>query len=146
MGQDIALRQPDIENLIRDKAALYAGSRILLSRVGLSFDDVERVLTAGNFGRSLDIEQAVRIGLLPDISRERIRFIGNSLPGRRTAGVALPSGPATGVGGGWQHHHPGIDRRAALFRGAHGGLVSAAYKSSAVAVSAVAELRAHCKN
>ena len=92
MGQDIPLRQPDIENLIRDKAALYAGSRILLSRVGLSFDDVERVLTAGNFGRSLDIEQAVRIGLLPDIPRERIRFIGNSsLDGAR---LALLSGQA----------------------------------------------------
>ena len=92
VGQDIALRQPDIENLIRDKAALYAGSRILLSSVGLSFDDVERVLIAGNFGHSLDIEQAVRIGLLPDIPRERIRFIGNSsLDGAR---LALLSGQA----------------------------------------------------
>ena len=146
MGQDIALRQPDNENLIRDKAALYAGSRILLNNMGLSFADVARVLIAGNFGRSLDIEQAVRIGLLPDISRERIRFIGNSLPGRRTAGVALPSGPATGAGGGWQHHHPGIDCGAALFRGVHCGFVSAADGSSAVSVSAVAELRACCKN
>jgi uncharacterized 2Fe-2S/4Fe-4S cluster protein (DUF4445 family) len=47
-GRAIALRQPDIENLIRDKAALYAGSRILLSNVGLGFDDVEQVLIAGN--------------------------------------------------------------------------------------------------
>ena len=88
----IALRQPDIENLIRDKAALYAGSHILLSNVGLGFDDVEQVLIAGNFGHSLDIEQAVSIGLLPDIPRERIRFIGNSsLAGAR---LALLSGRA----------------------------------------------------
>lgn len=86
VGRDIALRQPDIENLIRDKAALYAGSRILLSNAGMSFEDVERVLIAGNFGRSLEIEQAVAIGLLPDIPRERIRFIGNSsLAGARLA-------------------------------------------------------------
>lgn len=92
VDRDIALRQPDIENLIRDKAALYAGSRILLSSVGLSFADVERVLIAGNFGHSLDVEQAVRIGLLPDIPRERIRFIGNSsLAGAR---LALLSGQA----------------------------------------------------
>lgn len=85
-GKDITLRQPDIENLIRDKAALYAGSRILLANVGLSFDEVDRVLIAGNFGRSLNIEQAVRIGLLPDMPRERIRFIGNSsLAGARLA-------------------------------------------------------------
>lgn len=88
-GRDMALRQADIENLIRDKAALYAGSRILLGKVGLSFDDVERVLIAGNFGRSLDIERAVDIGLLPDIPRERIRFIGNSsLAGARLALLA----------------------------------------------------------
>ena len=85
-GRDIALRQGDIENLIRDKAALYAGSRILLANTGMTFDDVARILIAGNFGQSLEIEQAVRIGLLPDIPRERIRFIGNSsLAGARAA-------------------------------------------------------------
>jgi len=92
VGRDITLRQPDIENLIRDKAALYAGSRILLSNVELNFDEVERVLIAGNFGRSLDIEQAVRIGLLPDIPRQKIQFMGNSsLAG---AHLALLSGTA----------------------------------------------------
>ena len=86
VGKDIALPQGDIENLIRDKAALYAGSRILLANAGLAFDDVERIFIAGNFGQSLEIEQAVRIGLLPDIPRERIQFIGNSsLAGARAA-------------------------------------------------------------
>jgi uncharacterized 2Fe-2S/4Fe-4S cluster protein (DUF4445 family) len=86
VGRDITLRQGDIENLIRDKAALYAGSRILLSNVGLTFGDVARIFIAGNFGQSLDTEQAVRIGLLPDIPRERIQFIGNSsLAGARDA-------------------------------------------------------------
>ncbi len=86
VGRDITLRQPDIENLIRDKAALYAGSRILLANVGLSFEAVDRILIAGNFGHALDTEQAVRIGLLPDIPRDKIRFIGNSsLAGARQA-------------------------------------------------------------
>jgi uncharacterized 2Fe-2S/4Fe-4S cluster protein (DUF4445 family) len=86
MGRDICLRQGDIENLIRDKAALYAGSRILLANTGMTFDDVRRIQIAGNFGQSLEIEQAVRIGLLPDIPRERIQFIGNSsLAGARAA-------------------------------------------------------------
>jgi uncharacterized 2Fe-2S/4Fe-4S cluster protein (DUF4445 family) len=85
-GREITLRQGDIENLIRDKAALFAGSRILLANTGMTFDDVIRIYIAGNFGQSLEIEQAVRIGLLPDIPRERIKFIGNSsLAGARTA-------------------------------------------------------------
>lgn len=86
VGRDITLRQGDVENLIRDKAALYAGSRILLANMDLTFNDVARIFIAGNFGQSLEIEQAVRIGLLPDIPRERIRFIGNSsLAGARAA-------------------------------------------------------------
>lgn len=86
VGRDLVLTQGNVENLMRDKAALYAGSRILLSSVGLGFGDVERILIAGGFGRSLDIERAVAIGLLPDVPRERIRFIGNSsLAGARLA-------------------------------------------------------------
>jgi uncharacterized 2Fe-2S/4Fe-4S cluster protein (DUF4445 family) len=86
VGRDITLRQGDIENLIRDKAALYTGSRILLANAGLTFDDIARIFIAGNFGQSLEVEQAVRIGLLPDIPRERIQFIGNSsLAGARAA-------------------------------------------------------------
>jgi uncharacterized 2Fe-2S/4Fe-4S cluster protein (DUF4445 family) len=86
VGRDITLRQADIENLIRDKAALYAGSRILLANADLTFDEVSKIYIAGNFGQSLEIEQAVRIGLLPDIPRQRIQFIGNSsLAGARTA-------------------------------------------------------------
>ncbi len=89
VGRDLALRQGDIENLIRDKAALFAGSRILLANAALTFEDVAEILIAGNFGQSLDIDQAVRIGLLPDIPRERIRFIGNSsLAGARAALVS----------------------------------------------------------
>lgn len=89
MGRDLTLRQGDIENLIRDKAALYAGSRILLANVGLTFDEVARIFIAGNFGQSLDVEQGVRIGLLPDIPRQRIHFIGNSaLAGARATLLA----------------------------------------------------------
>ncbi len=85
-GRAITLRQADIENLIRDKAALYAGSRILLANMGLTFEELSSISIAGNFGQSLDVEHAVRIGLLPDIPRERIRFIGNSsLAGARKA-------------------------------------------------------------
>jgi len=39
---------------------------------------VERVLISGGFGQYLDIEKAVRIGLLPDIDRPKFRYLGNS--------------------------------------------------------------------
>ena len=44
------------------------------------------IFVAGGFGAHLDIEKAIFIGLLPDIPKERIRFIGNSsLAGARLA-------------------------------------------------------------
>ncbi|MGQ9632336.1 MAG: ASKHA domain-containing protein [bacterium] len=78
IDRDIVLTQADIDNLIRDKAALYAGSTILLKSMQMGFPDVERLLIAGNFGRHLDVERAISIGLLPDMERDKIEFIGNS--------------------------------------------------------------------
>ncbi|MCJ7646567.1 ASKHA domain-containing protein [bacterium] len=78
INKDIVLTQGDIDNLIRDKAALYAGSTILLKSMQMEFSNVEKLLIAGNFGRHLDVEKAISIGLLPDIERSKIEFIGNS--------------------------------------------------------------------
>jgi uncharacterized 2Fe-2S/4Fe-4S cluster protein (DUF4445 family) len=78
INKDIVLTQADIDNLIRDKAALYAGSTILLKSMQMGFSNVEKVLIAGNFGKHLDVEKAISIGLLPDIERKSIEFIGNS--------------------------------------------------------------------
>jgi len=84
IGEDIVLREMDFDNLIRAKAAMYAGYRTLLGEVGLDFENLDLILIAGNFGSFLDIENAITIGLLPDIDRSKIRFIGNgSLLGAR---------------------------------------------------------------
>ena len=83
-GKDIVLTEVDIDNLIRAKAAMYAGCQTLIQSVGASCADVERVIIAGTFGSHIDIESAVTIGLLPDLPRERFVFIGNgSLLGAR---------------------------------------------------------------
>jgi uncharacterized 2Fe-2S/4Fe-4S cluster protein (DUF4445 family) len=78
INKDIVLTQADIDNLIRDKAALYAGSTILLKSMQMRFSDVKNLLIAGNFGKHLAVEKAISIGLLPDIERNSIEFIGNS--------------------------------------------------------------------
>ncbi|GAB4262326.1 MAG: ASKHA domain-containing protein [Deferrisomatales bacterium] len=75
---DLVLTEADVDNLIRAKAAIYAGSRVLLRSVGLTFDDVDRVLIAGGFGQSLDLQGAQRIGLLHPLPPERFLFLGNA--------------------------------------------------------------------
>ena len=77
-GREIVITQPDIENLLRAKAAIYAGAKILLQSMGLEFEDLEQLLIAGGFGNYLDREKAIILGLIPDIPLERIRFVGNT--------------------------------------------------------------------
>ena len=86
IGKDIVITEVDIDNLIRAKAALYAGCQTLVKSVGLSMADIEQVIIAGAFGSHIDIEESITIGLFPDIPRERFVFIGNgSLMGARLA-------------------------------------------------------------
>jgi len=84
IGKDIAITEVDIDNLIRAKAAMYAGCQTLVKSVGISCSDLEQVIIAGAFGSNIDIEKSIIIGLLPDIPRDRFIFIGNgSLLGAR---------------------------------------------------------------
>lgn len=77
-GREITLTTPDIENIIRAKAAIYAAFTTMIKEVGFTFDDISTVYIAGGFGQFLDIEKAVILGMIPDISREKFVFLGNS--------------------------------------------------------------------
>ncbi len=74
----IFISEPDIERIIDAKAAIFSAIRILLKRLELSTEDIDTFFIAGAFGNYLDIENAVTIGLIPDIPRERIVFAGNT--------------------------------------------------------------------
>ena len=85
-GRDIAITQPDIENLLRAKAAIYAGAKTLLESTHHEFGDIEQLFIAGGFGNYLDREKAITLGMIPDIPLDRIRFVGNtSLIGAKMA-------------------------------------------------------------
>ncbi len=76
--KEIVLAEVDIENILRAKAAIYAGMSVLLKEVGLSLDIVERIYIAGGFGNYLNVEKAIMIGMLPDMPKEKFSFIGNT--------------------------------------------------------------------
>lgn len=77
-GGDIVITEPDIQNLLRAKAAIYAGFSVLAHSVGLEMTDIERFIIGGAFGKYIDIEKAVEIGLLPDMEWERFTYLGNT--------------------------------------------------------------------
>jgi uncharacterized 2Fe-2S/4Fe-4S cluster protein (DUF4445 family) len=85
-GEAVVITEDDIGNLIKSKGAVLAAMKVLLENLGVSFDELGTLYVAGGFGAHLDIDKAIFIGLLPDIPRERIRFMGNSsLAGARIA-------------------------------------------------------------
>jgi uncharacterized 2Fe-2S/4Fe-4S cluster protein (DUF4445 family) len=89
-GSDIVITEIDIDNLMRAKAAMYAGFRTLMKSVGFVPKDIRQVIIAGAFGNYINIDKAVFIGLLPDLPRNRFRFIGNgSLTGARLADFSI---------------------------------------------------------
>ena len=84
IGEDIVFTEMDVDNLMRAKAAMYAGYNTLLESVNMDVSDLDRVLIAGGFGRGLKFKNAIALGLLPDIDPSRIRYVGNgSLIGAR---------------------------------------------------------------
>jgi len=75
--KDVWVNDSDVKNIIRTKAAIFAGCRTLLASVDKTFEDVDEIFIAGGLGNYLDVEKAVQIGLLPDVSRKKFKFIGN---------------------------------------------------------------------
>jgi uncharacterized 2Fe-2S/4Fe-4S cluster protein (DUF4445 family) len=77
-NQDMVLSEADIDNLMRAKGAMFAGYVTLLESVGLRLQDLEQVILAGAFGNFVNIDNAIAIGLLPDLPRDRYQFVGNA--------------------------------------------------------------------
>jgi uncharacterized 2Fe-2S/4Fe-4S cluster protein (DUF4445 family) len=88
IDRDITLTEPDLDNLIRAKRAIYSGCMTLLEEVGLGMGDIDRIFLAGGFGSYVDLEKAMTIGLLPEIDPDKVRFIGNgSLMGAKMSSL-----------------------------------------------------------
>ena len=77
-GKHIFISESDIENIITAKAAIFAALELLLRRLSLDLSDIQHFYVAGAFGNHLDIRNAITIGLIPNVSEDKIRFVGNT--------------------------------------------------------------------
>lgn len=92
-GRDIVIGEADIENLLRAKAAVFAGIRTLLRAVEFDLGEVARIYVAGGFGNYLNVPGAIAIGLLPDVPLEKYVFLGNaSVQGARSVLLSQKAG------------------------------------------------------
>ncbi len=77
-GTNIRLVQKDIRELQLAKAAIYTGIRVLLRNSNVKVEDLDGMYIAGSFGSHLNMKNAVKVGLFPDVVKERVQCIGNA--------------------------------------------------------------------
>jgi uncharacterized 2Fe-2S/4Fe-4S cluster protein (DUF4445 family) len=75
-GRAITIHSDDIRAIQLGKAALYAGSKLLMRRLDLP--QVDRVVLAGGFGSYIDPLHAMILGLIPDCDLSRVQTVGNA--------------------------------------------------------------------
>jgi len=73
---EIRITQNDVRAIQLAKAALYAGIRLLMDRLGVK--RVERIMLAGAFGSHIDVKYAMLLGMIPDCRLDRVHPAGNS--------------------------------------------------------------------
>ena len=73
---EVRVTQNDVRAIQLAKAALYAGVRLLMDRLGV--DRVDRIRLAGAFGSHIDVKFAMVLGLVPDCALEHVTSAGNA--------------------------------------------------------------------
>ncbi len=74
----VSLVQEDIRQYQLAKSAICAAMEALIQRAGIAYDDVESLSIAGGFAAAVNVENAVRTGLLPRELADRCTSVGNS--------------------------------------------------------------------
>jgi len=76
--RQLIIKDRDIDNFLRSKAAMFSALYVIVSSVGLRFKDISQVYVSGAFGTGIDAEKAMRIGMIPRIGKEKIIPVGNT--------------------------------------------------------------------
>ncbi len=86
----IRITQNDVRAIQLAKAALHAGTRLLIDCMGI--EKVDRIGLAGAFGSHIDVKYAMVLGLIPDCRLDRVGSVGNAAgTGARIALLNFPS-------------------------------------------------------
>ncbi len=77
LDNDIVVTELDIEQILKAKAAIYAGIKILLSQQNKEICDISKIILSGGFAKYINIQNAIKIGILPKIALKKYHSIGN---------------------------------------------------------------------
>ncbi len=83
-GEPLLIRQTEIRNFLKSKAAMFTLLLVLTRSVGIAFKDIAQVSVSGALGTGIDAAKAVAIGMLPAWPARIVKALGNtSLEGAR---------------------------------------------------------------
>jgi uncharacterized 2Fe-2S/4Fe-4S cluster protein (DUF4445 family) len=77
-GNAIIITQADIRQVQLAKSAIASGINILLKQANLGFEDIDALFLAGGFGNYLNVESAIKIGLIPGRMKNKVISLGNT--------------------------------------------------------------------
>ena len=76
--KDVELTEADIDSFIRAKGAIFSAIRTMLSYCDFDISMIENVYVAGGIGSGINMANAIRIGMFPDIPVEMYHYLGNT--------------------------------------------------------------------
>ena len=74
----VYIAQKDIRELQLAKGAIRTAVEVLIEEIGVSWEEIDRVSLAGNFGAGMDIGAEMRIGLFPGKDPAKVDVVGNA--------------------------------------------------------------------
>jgi len=78
IGKDIVITEKDISEVMLAKAAIRSGVSVLMKKLGIKENDLSNIYLAGTFGSRINPENAITIGMIPPVSVDKVKFVGNT--------------------------------------------------------------------
>lgn len=75
---ELLVTQGDVRQVQLAKGAILSGLTALLKKAGITMEDLDKVMIAGQFGAHLPAESLVGTGVLPMEVKDRLVYVGNS--------------------------------------------------------------------
>ncbi len=74
----IYITESDVSEVMKAKSAVCAGIYTLLNEANIAMDDVSRIVLSGSFGIFINADNAISLGMLPDVDRDKFNYLGNA--------------------------------------------------------------------
>ena len=77
-AKTLYITQSDIRQIQLAKGAILSGFYALLNKSGISINELDKVVIAGQFGSHLSVDSLTGTGILPKEVESKITYVGNS--------------------------------------------------------------------